>query len=508
MKKFLFATTVTLACLLVSCNKDGGDASSAKVTFRKANIQGAKMLALAQGSEATKAEGDISIGPKVLYTVSEDGTMVEVSYSVDVEGTDGEVAETIQANLIISPGFVFPVGDGWLWLANSHYDVKGGWSNYPKDGNKAARHALSKIINDFSAKYHDRHGAHYLIRKSDGALFEWTLEAGAPDGMDDGFKQPTFLNGWFHQLGKDLFVRAGGWNYEGISPGNVPSLVRLKDNGSTLDAVNVLGDNVTCWKIYPAGDCLGGTFGYPGAMGGVQGIIAPPAFEPVLLQSEVSKETFLLSVGGKLYFGNTYEDEIKEGDDKDSWTRTVSRTDIYNLSVSTNSVSLGNLICSFEGRMDPGGVYISTSEKLSWWGGNESDGATIHTFDPTAGKISSRKLPEHYPAGENEYVDGVAYAIDGTAGFWECDLSKDQAEYVTLDWSSAAEYQSKIVPSTLQLERFEASSRTLQYVAYMSNGTQLQFYTSVVGGDRGKIKTSVGSDGNAGMVVTTMVRLN
>jgi len=45
-------------------------------------------------------------------------------------------------------------------------------------------------------------------------------------------------------------------------------------------------------------------------------------------------------------------------------------------------------------------------------------------------------------------------------------------------------------------------------VAYMTNGTQLNFYTSVVGADRGKIKTNVGSDGNAGMVVTTMVKLN
>ena len=289
--------------ILSSCDKEGGDGKNAKVTFRKANIAGAQMLALAQGGAATKAEGDVTVGPRALYTVSEDGSMVEVSYTVDVEGADGNVAETIQANLIISPGFVFPVDEGWLWLANCHYDVKGGWNNYPKDGN--ARHALSKIINDFSAKYHDRHGAHYLIRKSDGALFEWTLEAGAPNGMDDGFKQPSFLNGWFHQLGKDLFVRTGGWNYDGIN-GGLPSLICLKDNGNTLDAVNVLGDNISCWKLYPAGgSCLGGTFGYPGANGGMQGIIAPPSFEPVLLQVEASKESFLLSIGGKLYYADT-----------------------------------------------------------------------------------------------------------------------------------------------------------------------------------------------------------
>ena len=492
MKKMILAVLALSAVLVSSCNKDGEGGSNATVKFRKANISGARMLALASAGAATKAEGDITVGPKALYTVSEDGSMVEVTYNVDVEGADGEVAESIRANLIISPGFVFPVGNGWLWLANCHYNVKGGWNNYPTDGNKSARHALSKIINDFSAKYHDRHGAHYLIRKSDGALFEWTLEAGAPNGMDDGFKQPTFLNGWFHQLGKDLFVRTGGWNYDGIN-GGLPSLIRLQDNGNTLDAVNVLGDNITCWKLYPAGStCLGGTFGYPGANGGMQGIIAPPSFEPVLLQVEGNKESFLLSVGGKLYYANS----------------TESCTDFYNLTVSGSSVSLGNLICSLNKRMDPNQVYISTTEKLSWWDGNEYDGTKIYTLDPKAGTVSSRTLPEHYPFLEGEYVNGVAYAIDGTAGYWECDLSKDAAEYVTLDWSSAAEYKSKIVPGTLRMEHFEASSLTLRFVAYMTNGTQLNFYTSVVGAERGKIKTNVGSDGNAGMVVTTMVKLN
>lgn len=495
---------VLAAVLLFSCNKDG--ASNAKVTFRKANIAGAQMLAIAQGDgSATKAEGDITIGPKALYTVSGDGSMVRVSYDVEVEGASGEVAEAIRADLILSPGFIFPVGEGWLWLANCHYSVAD-WEHYPQG---SVRSALSKIMNGFNETYHERHGAHYLIRKSDGALFEWTLEAGAPNGMDDGFKQPTFLNGWFHQMGKDLFVRTGGWNYEGIN-GGLPSLIRLQDKGNTLDAVNVLGNNITCWKIYPAGNtCLGGTFGYPGANGGMQGIIAPPSFEPVLLQVEASKESFLLSIGGKLYYANTYEKVIEEGDGKgDNWTHTEDCTDFYNLNVSGSSVSLGNLICTFNERMDPNQAYISTTDKLSWWGGDGFGGAVIHTFDPKAGTVSSRALPEHYPSNEGEYVDGVAYAIDGTSGFWECDLSKDAAEYVTLDWSSAAEYQGKIVPGTLRLERFEAASLTLQFVAYMSNGTQLNFYTSVTGADKGIIKTTVGGAGNAGIVVTTMVRLN
>ena len=100
MKKIVFAAILLAAFLSVSCNKDG-ESGNASVTFRKANIGGAPMLAIAQGGASTKAEGDITVGPKALYTVSEDGTMMQVSYNVDVEGADGEVAETIRANLII-----------------------------------------------------------------------------------------------------------------------------------------------------------------------------------------------------------------------------------------------------------------------------------------------------------------------------------------------------------------------------------------------------------------------
>ena len=499
--------------LLSSCDKFGSsDGKNINVTFRKANISGAHMLALAQGGATTKAEGDVTVGPKALYTVSEDGSMVEVSYNVDVEGADGEVAETIQANLIISPGFVFPVGEGWLWLANCYYDVKGGWNKYPTDGNKSVRNALSKIINDFRDKYHDRHGAHYLIRKSDGALFEWSLEAGAPYGMDDGFKQPTFLNGWFHQSGSNLFVRTGGWAYDGVypNPANAPSLVGLIDKGNTLDAVNVLGDNITCWRLYPASDCLGGAFSYPGMNGMAQGILAPPSYEPVLLQDDApEKGAFLVSIGGKLYLVHSYHKNVQEGEwgkDYESWIEL--HTEFYNLNVTSTSISKGSLIWSSteknkNGELIPEGTYISAGETLSWWNEN-----LIYTFDPKAATVSSRTLPAHYPGNEDAYVNGVAYVADGTSGFWECDLSKDAAEYVELDWSSAAEYQGKIVSETLRLVRFEAASLTLQFVAYMTNGTELNFYTSVTSSDRGVIKTSIGSENNAGMVVTTMVRLN
>ena len=63
MKKIFIGILLILsAFLFASCEKEG-NGSKAKVTFRKANIAGSNMLALAQGTgTATKAEGDISIG--------------------------------------------------------------------------------------------------------------------------------------------------------------------------------------------------------------------------------------------------------------------------------------------------------------------------------------------------------------------------------------------------------------------------------------------------------------
>ena len=503
VKSVCFIATLLMAfTLLSSCGKDG---DNAKVTFRKANIANANMLALASGQTATRAEGDIKIGPKALYTVSADGTMVEVTYQVDVEGVDGEVAETIQANLIISPGFVFPVGEGWLWLANCHYDVKGGWANYPQDGD--ARHALSAIINDFSDKYHEGHGAHYMIRKSDGALFEWTLEAGAPFGMDDGFKQPTFLNGWFHQFGKDLFVRVDGWGGYGENAGK---LFCLKDNGNTLDAVNLLGNNIHCWNLYPAANCLGAALSYSSGAGAL-GILVPPTFmPPVLMQEGGDKDMFLMSIGGTLYLGVNTNITVTVNDGKDSYEQTRDVTEVYNLDITANSIARGSKICTAEPQIfsGDGRAIISTGETLTWWSGNDNDGAKVNTLNPTTGVVTSRSLPAHYPSREDEYVNGVAYVANGTASYYECDLSKDAAEEVQLDWSEVTEYQGRMVPNSLRFVRFEAASMMFQFIASLSDGTELSLCASVTGADRGKVKATVGSANNAGLVVTTMVRLN
>ena len=390
MKKLLYISLAAfIALFAISCNKDE-PSSSLKVTFRKANIAGAKMIALASGPVATKAEGDVNIGPKALYTVSEDGTLVQVAYNVEVEGAKGEIAEFIKANLIISPGFVFPVGDGWIWLANCFLAYPGDWAALP---NGPEKNALSKIKNDFSEAHHESHGAHYLIRKSDGALFEWTIEAGAPDGMDDGFKQPTFLNGWFHQLGKDLFVKVDGWGGMSVNAGK---LFRLQDKGSTLDAVNILGDNIGCGNLWPADGYFGVNFHYDGAS--PLGILAPPSFEPILLQQDpgFDKEMYMLSIAKKLYLAVNCVTELYIDDGKEKYYYGDDySTEIYNLVINGNSITRGNLICTVDHWMNinqEGNSFISSGETLSWWKDSK-----IYTFDPKAGKVTSRALPEHYP---------------------------------------------------------------------------------------------------------------
>lgn len=84
MRTRLLTILAIAMALLSSCDKFGGsDGKNVNATFRKANIAGAQMLALAQGGASTKAEGDVTVGPRAIYTVSEDGTMVQVSYDID-----------------------------------------------------------------------------------------------------------------------------------------------------------------------------------------------------------------------------------------------------------------------------------------------------------------------------------------------------------------------------------------------------------------------------------------
>ena len=164
--------------------------------------------------------------------------------------------------------------------------------------------------------------------------------------------------------------------------------------------MNLLGNNISCWNLYPAANCLGAALSYSSGAGAL-GILVPPTFmPPVLMQEGGDKDMFLMSIGGTLYLGVNTNITVIVNDGKDSYEQTRDVTEVYNLDITANSIARGSKICTAEPQIfsGDGQAIISTGETLTWWSGNDNDGAKVNTLNPTTGVVTSRSLPAHYPS--------------------------------------------------------------------------------------------------------------
>lgn len=129
-KLYIFLLTAFVAWSaigsLVSCGSEesesGGDVTIGDVTIKKANIKGAKMLALA--SETPEEGSQTTIGVNsMLYKVNDNGVLEEVSYTFEINTNDSEIAEFIQQSLRLTIYNMVPIGDKWLWLSHCRYII-------------------------------------------------------------------------------------------------------------------------------------------------------------------------------------------------------------------------------------------------------------------------------------------------------------------------------------------------------------------------------------------------
>ena len=146
---------------------------------------------------------------------------------------------------------------------------------------------------------------------------------------------------------------------------------------------------------------------------------------------------------------------------------------------------------------------IGKTEILSWLDKNKK-----FAFDPKAKKVTQMNLPEHYPDNEREYYDNIAYIMNANEqSFYICDLSKDAAEQVIIDWSEYEAYRSQIVTEE-KFGKYDPSTQSFQKGAIMMNGKRLTVMVDVSGDNKGKARVIKPGESTAGQVISVMVRLN
>ncbi len=230
---------------MVSCKKvssnDSLTASGVNVQFSSLNLSGAKTLALVQNASvpyvgATKADGE-TIGQEQdtqpefsikapLFSVYEDGTAVEVKYtiSVNIEDPNGKEEEKIlEANLRLLIGYIYSFDGKWLWLYDCNYD-------YPdfdtlEDG--PLKKAVTTILSDPLAI-----NQHFLVRLADGALFRLDRDK-LPKLPASGIRSQQEMRGVVEEIGGNLYYIDEDMR-----------LCGLVDKGNSLDLTQLLNDNV------------------------------------------------------------------------------------------------------------------------------------------------------------------------------------------------------------------------------------------------------------------------
>lgn len=513
MKKFIRFVTMTLVAvtlggLATACGSDG-DSSSKSVsgfTFKKANISGAKMLALSKSEVAmSRGDGQGEVDAQVasmLYKMNDNGVLEEVTYTIEVKTDDSETAQVIQTRMRLDIEDVLPIGDKWLWLKGCKYACP----SLSEVKNEAVRDAIRKLLIDWGGTYD------YLVRTKDGALFEWTFSQGCPGGNMTLNSRPQFLHGLIEPYGNDI-----------LSTGAQNIIFHLKDKGSTMDVVTASPTSIYARYVMPANEGYIGTELEYGQNNWQPCIITPNTYEvlPVTLPDDATDgyvnypNANMASVGGELYMSRiSYKQQ--------AWTPTVYRTSFYKVKVADGKASADELIAyidgevSFVGRASTGMDYpVFKGATMSWMSSSTGYGSNmnIYTFDPQKRTLTMRTLPAHYPSDATEYFDGVTYVVETTGStlpqsYWCCDLAKDQAEELPLTWDSNIQsYVNQMVLSSLRMS-YDHASQSLLGTCMLLDGRKLSFRADVEGANKGKVNVLLEGEKTAGQVVSVMVRLN
>ena len=488
-QKILSALSIGMIAMLflVSCQDE--PSSSSKLTFKGVNLNNAKALALVQegngGSKAPrKMPADEGEKPqtKFLYTVDEEGNMnAAIFYFNEVDSTTNTKA------LRLSIENIFAVGDDYLWLYGCQYDC----DDLDLLPEKARKYVQEQIDASRNRPGH----FNYLIRKTDGALFNLTdltvLPLNWEGKIEMGGMKLTTSNdlkqyGMVAQVGKELYWAEG--NYQG-------GLRKLVDQGSTMDQVNLDYHANIAYVLGDGQGHLGTVLSYSSNMP------TNPAFIngnlANLVQGLPNDMGFprMHFIGGKYFVSHGY-----------NWDSSLEQA-IYTISFEGNTAQATLAVAGHSlpeyGYGYPCRVEGSTYSYLT----DEGEGAIIRTFDANTLSFSVEKLPEGFPSW-NE-----AYDEEGNAYSFETEKQTDMSYVIVYNLPTRTATRHEIdrsdVPqyNVITVIGFDRSMKAMIEEAILPDGSTVSLITHMTG--ENAFKTVVmGTEASGTAVVATIVQLN
>lgn len=469
---------------LVSCEDE--PSSSSKLTFKGVNLNNAKALALVQegngGSKAPrKMPADEGEKPqtKFLYTVDEEGNMnAAIFYFNEVDSTTNTKA------LRLSIENIFAVGDDYLWLYGCQYDC----DDLDLLPEKARKYVQEQI--DASRKRPGHYN--YLIRKTDGALFDLTSLTVLPIDWDGSLKNSVKTSndlkqyGMVAQVGKELYWAEG--NYQG-------GLRKLVDNGSTMDQVNLDFHANIAYVLGDGQGHLGTVLSYG------SNVPTNPAFingnYANLVQGLPNEMGYprMHYIGGKYLISQSY-----------NWNGSEEPA-IYSVSFDGGTANATKCVAGDALPEYGYGHPVVVEGSTYSWLTNDGYSTFIKTFDANTLSFSTEKLPEGFPSWEGDYdEEGNAYSMETEK---QTDMTYVIVYNLPTRTATRHEIDRSDVPqyNVIKVIGFDRSMKAMIEEAILPDGSTVSLITYMTG--ENAFKTVVmGTEASDTAVVATIVQLN
>ena len=496
MKSRIFKIMLAVAVMLLVCagckkNKDNNESESpsglSNLTLKKIDLTGVKMLAIA---DDTYFNGQ---NYNALYAVNDAGELKRATFTMDLDG-DSDLTSIVRIFLHLKVQYIYQIGDDWLWLFDCHHYC----SNIDLV-DEADRNAIAEFLANYD-------GIHYLVRKSDGAMFRWSLSDGRPfNVVNYGLESPSDFYGIVEQYDNDIV------NVKYLE--EYGQIYYLKDNGSNLGISPMLPNEIYPQSVYPGKN--DGVVGATIATAIVYGyynynpyVIFPSSLKriPVVVpnyNNSLHTENQMVSVDNSLYVMTT---NLYDNGSKTDFRKVEVDLQDETVDVSQPLIEIDGAVQLKKSTI--GYDYpVFHGERIAWL----QDGK-INALYPATSYYTSMDLPEHYPDDAREYIDGAAYVIDNQqnpTSYWVCDMSAGYAMSHNIVMPDLGEYEDEIVPDTYSDWAFDNNSLTFYRNCSLFTGKELNFYFNVTGSDAGQVHVVPDNTGDfGGRVVSTLIKLN
>lgn len=524
---FIAMMAMGTTMLFAACEKDdghthqdhGGEGGMATLSFKKADISGATALALATRNGNAKDASTIS----TLYKMNADGSLESVTYTIEVTNEDDSLIATVQRTIVLNIQKLVSLGDKWLWLSGCNYICP----SLDDIENDTIRGEIQHLLNN------NNYARNYLVRKTDGALFEWSEDQGCPTRIWIELHGPDHLrtNGAVEPYGNNL-----------LTVSNSHVMLHLNDQGDILHVTTATPTTVNTKNVLPSdGNFVGARIDYSnsGDADGEPYVVLPDAAQVLPINvapipsgytldqplfNDGQQNPFMVTVNGQLFLVRS----LNGGWDHPSMLQFL-RVEVSNGTAQATQVA-ATWVDDEEGVEDtewtgwnpdqehPFRDRVYKTSTMQWIAKRTSTVYNskffMYTFNPAQGAVTYRMLPDEYPNDINHYYNNVGYGLPQINGalpthFWRCDLDAAGAEQVPFVWNSAElqPWQSQMVTSTLEFHT-DAYSQTIIGSCRLLDGRSLGFYGDCEGANRGHMHVLLDGQQTAGQVVSTMVRLN